>query len=175
MARPEKEAAVAELTARLQESYGAIVTDYRGLRVKAMADLRRQLRAAGGEYKVVKNTLMKRAAEAAGVAEIAQALSGPTAVLFTAEDPAPATKAMLAFARQTGLPQVRAGLIGGRFYAAERVQELATLPGPEVVLATMMSALQAPVASLIGTLQAPIAELIATLEAIAKQQETAAA
>jgi large subunit ribosomal protein L10 len=175
MARPEKEAAVAELAAKLRESYGAIVTDYRGLPVKAMVELRRQLRSAGGEYKVVKNTLMRRAADDVGMAEMSEVVTGPTAVLFTAEDPIGAAKALLAYAKQTGLPQVRAAMIGGKLYPRERVQELADLPGRETLLAMFMGALQAPVANLICTLEAPVAELVATLEAIAKQAESASA
>jgi large subunit ribosomal protein L10 len=174
MAKPDKEATVAELTAKLRESYGAVVTDYRGLPVKAMAELRRQLRSTGAQYVVVKNTLMRRAAEEVGWTEMSRALNGPTAVVFTLEDPSAATKAILAFAKQSGLPQVRAAIIAGKLYGAERVQELATLPGREAVLAMFMGALQAPVANLVSTLQAPLAELVATLQAIAKQSESAA-
>lgn len=174
MAKTDKEATVAELTAKLRGSYGAIVTDYRGLPVKAMADLRRQLRTAGAQYVVVKNTLMRRAAEEVGWGEMSQALSGPTAVVFTVDDPAAATKMILAFAKLSGLPQVRAAAIAGKLYGSERMQELATLPGREAVLAMFMGALQAPVANLVSTLQAPVAELVATLEAIVKQRESAA-
>jgi large subunit ribosomal protein L10 len=175
MARPEKEAAVAELTARLNASYGVIVTDYRGLPVKAMADLRRQLRAAGGDYKVVKNTLMRRAAVDAGVADMAPALDGPTAVVFTNGDPAGAAKALLAFAKQAGLPQVRAAVIGGKLFPGPRVQELATLPGREIMLATVIGAMQGPIAGLVMTLQGIIGALPATLQALAQKRETSAA
>ncbi|UCH34457.1 MAG: 50S ribosomal protein L10 [Armatimonadota bacterium] len=175
MAKPEKEAAVAELAAKLRESYGAIVTDYRGLPVKAMVELRRQLRSAGGEYKVVKNTMMRRAADEVGMPEISEAVAGPTAMLFTGEDAVGPAKALLAYAKQTGLPQVRAGMLGGKLYPRERVQELANLPGREVLLAMFMGALEAPIANLMSTLEAPVAELVATLEAIAKQAESASA
>jgi len=175
MARPEKEAAVAELMEKLRGSYGVIVTDYRGLAVKAMADLRRQLRAAGGDYKVVKNTLMRRAAEEVGVTDMSAVLNGPTAVLFTSEDAVAPVKTMLAFAKQTGLPQVRAAIIGGKLYGPERVQELATLPARDALYAMLMSVLQGPIVNLISTLQAPVAQLVATLEAIARQRESAAA
>ena len=175
MARPEKEAAVAELTAKLRDSYGAIVTDYRGLPVKAMVELRRQLRVAGGDYKVVKNTLMRRAAENVGLAGMADALSGPTAVLFTGADATGPVKAILAFAKQSGLPQVRAAVIGGKLYGAERVQELATLPGRDAMLALVMGAIQGPVAALAGALQGITGELAATLQALAHQRQSAAA
>jgi large subunit ribosomal protein L10 len=175
MARPEKEAAVAELMEKLKGSYGAVVTDYRGLPVKALGDLRRQLRAAGGDYRVVKNTLMRRAGQEVGMADMSALLSGPTAVLFTSEDAVAPVKALLAFAKQTGLPQVRAAVIGGRLYGPERVRELATLLGRDAIYATLIGALQAPIANLISALQAPVAQLVATLEAIAKQRESAAA
>jgi len=175
MARPEKEAAVAELTAKLKDSYGAIVTDYRGLPVKAMADLRRQLRAAGGDYKVVKNTLMRRAAVEVGIADMAQVLDGPTAVVFTRDDPAAAAKALLAFAKQTGLPQVRGAIIARKLYAGARVQELATLPGREIMLATVVGAIQGPIVALAMTLQGIIGALPATLQALAHKRETTAA
>jgi large subunit ribosomal protein L10 len=175
MARPNKEAAVAELTAKLKESYGAIVTDYRGLPVKAMSDLRRQLRAAGAECKVVKNTLMRRAAEEVGIAEMSEILNGPTAVVFTGEDPAPPTKAILTFARQAGLPQIRAAIIGGKLYAAERVQELATLPSRDIMLARAIGAIQGPVAALAMTLQGIVGQLPATLQALAHKRESTGA
>jgi large subunit ribosomal protein L10 len=159
MARPNKEAAVAELTAKLKESYGAIVTDYRGLPVKAMSDLRRQLRAAGAECKVVKNTLMRRAAEEVGIAEMSEILNGPTAVVFTGEDPAPPTTA----------------IIGGKLYAAERVQELATLPSRDIMLARAIGAIQGPVAALAMTLQGIVGQLPATLQALAHKRESTGA
>jgi large subunit ribosomal protein L10 len=173
MAKTDKETTVAELTEVLRGSYGAIITDYRGLQVKAMADLRRQLRSAGARYVVVKNTLLRRAADEFGWGAMGEVLNGPTAVAFTVDDPAAATKLILAFAKVSGLPQVRAAVIAGKLYGLERMQELATLPGREAVLAMLMGSLQAPVANLVSTLQAPVAELVATLEAIAKQKGSA--
>jgi len=175
MAKPEKEAAVAELTAKLKESYGAIVTDYRGLPVKALSDLRRQLRAAGAEYRVVKNTLMLRAAREVGIEQMGDALNGPTAVVFTGDDPATPTKAILTFARQSGLPQIRAAVLGGKLYPAERVQELATLPSRDIMVARVIGAIQGPVAGLVMTLQGIIGALPATLQALAQKRESTAA
>jgi len=175
MARPEKEAVVAELTAKLNESYAAIVTDYRGLPVREMGELRRQLRGAGGEYRVVKNTLMRRAVEAAGMGELSEALTGPTAILFTADEPMAAAKALLSFGRQHGLLEVRGIMMGGEMYPASAVKDLAALPGREGVLAILMIGLEAPVSSLLMTLQAPAAELLATLDAVVKHKESAAA
>lgn len=174
MARPEKEAAVAELTAKLKESYGAIVTDYRGLPVKALSDLRRQLRAAGAEYKVVKNTLMRRAAIEVGIERMDEVLNGPTAIVFTNEEPAAPTKAILAFARQSGVPQIRAAILGGKMYAAERVQELATLPARDIMLARAIGAIQGPIAGLVMTLQGIIGALPGTLQALAHKRESTA-
>ncbi len=176
MARPEKEAAVAELVAKLRDCGGVIVTDYRGLRVKALGELRRQLRSAGGEYRVVKNSMMRRAADEAGMGELSATLAGPTAVLFVPQDPSAAAKALLAFARgKDGLPGVRGVMMGARLYPPAAAQDLATLPGREGLLAMVMSALQAPVANLIAILQSPVAGLVATLEEIAKKRESAAA
>lgn len=175
MARPEKEAAVAELTATLAESQSVLITDYRGLPVKALNDLRRQLRAAGAQYRVVKNTLMRRAAEAAGLGELAEAVVGPTAILFTAEDAAPAARALLAFARQHGIPQVRALMMGGKLYPPQSAEELSTLPSREVLVGVVMGAFQGPVAALVTTLQSVLGELAATLQALAARGESAPA
>jgi len=175
MARPEKERVVAELAAKLTEYPGAIVTDYRGLPVKAMADLRRELRGAGAHYLVVKNTLMRRAADQAGVSDLSQALAGPSAILFTPQDAGPAAKALLAFARQHGLPQVRAVMMSGKLYPAESAQDLATLPGREVMLSLVVGSFQGPVAALVSTLQGILGELASTLQALAQQRESAAA
>lgn len=175
MARPEKEAAVAELTAKLKEFETVLVTDYRGLRVRAMNDLRRQLRGNQAECIVAKNTLMRRAADAAGMPALAAALEGPTAVVFASAEPGPAVKALLAFARQNTMPSVRAVLMGGRLYPASSAKDLATLPGRAGVLALLMSGLEAPITTMLATLEAPMTELLATLEAIAKQRESVAA
>jgi large subunit ribosomal protein L10 len=177
MARPEKEAAVADLAARLRECGAVIVTDYRGLAVKAMSELRRQLRDAGTQYLVVKNTLMRRAADDAGVGALTQALSGPTAIVFAPGDDAAAAaaKALLAFARQHGLPQVRSVMMAGDLYPASAAKELATMPGRDGVLAMLMTSLEAPVSSLMMTLEAAVGELAAGLEAIATHKESAAA
>jgi large subunit ribosomal protein L10 len=176
MARPEKEAAVAELAAKLRDCGSIIVTDYRGLRVKALGELRRQLRAAGAQYQVVKNTMMRRAADEVGMGELAATLEGPTAVMFAAEDASAAAKALLAFARgRDGLPQVRGVMQGARLYPPAAAQDLATLPGREGLLAMVMGAFEAPVGNLITALQSPVAVLVATLDEIVKQQESGAA
>ena len=118
--RPEKVAVVTEVRERFETADAALLTEYRGLNVKALADLRRQLRPAGGEYKVYKNTLVRFAARDLGADELEALLTGPTAITFVKGDAAAAAKTLRDYARTNQSLVVKGGLLGGKVLSAER-------------------------------------------------------
>jgi large subunit ribosomal protein L10 len=152
--RSEKVAVVTEVRERFEAADAALLTEYRGLTVKALADLRRQLRPAGGEYKVYKNTLVRFAARDHGVAELESLLTGPTAIAFVRGDTAAVAKSLRDFARTHPNLVVKGGLLGTKVLSAEDVQALADLPPREVLLARLAGAFQAPMATFAGLLAA---------------------
>jgi large subunit ribosomal protein L10 len=152
--RPEKVAVVTEVRERFEAADAALLTEYRGLNVKALADLRRQLRPSGGEYKVYKNTLVRFAARDLGAGELESLLTGPTAITFVRGDAAAAAKTLRDYARTNQNLVVKGGLLGGKVLSAGDVQALADLPSREVLLAQVAGAFQAPLVKLAGLLQA---------------------
>jgi large subunit ribosomal protein L10 len=152
--RPEKVAVVTEVRERFESADAALLTEYRGLNVKALADLRRQLRPAGGEYKVYKNTLVRFAARDLGAEELEALLTGPTAITFVKGDAAAAAKTLRDYARTNQSLVVKGGLLGGKVLSASEVQALAELPSRDVLLAQLAGAFQAPLVKLAGLLQA---------------------
>src|SRR3954452_1792485 len=152
--RPEKVAVVTEVRERFESADAALLTEYRGLNVKALADLRRQLRPTGGEYKVYKNTLVRFAARDLGADDLEALLTGPTAITFVKGDAAAAAKTLRDYARGNQSLVVKGGLLGGKVLTASEVQALADLPSRDVLLAQLAGAFQAPLAKLAGLLQA---------------------
>ncbi len=152
--RPEKVAVVAEVRERLEAADAALLTEYRGLNVKAMSTLRRALRPAGGEYKVYKNTLVRFAARDLGVEGADELFTGPTAIVFVNGDVAGAAKALRDFARANPLLVIRGGVLGGKAITAPDVDALADLPPREVVLSQIAGLLEAPLANVASLLEA---------------------
>ena len=154
MARPEKVAVVDEIRAKLDESDAAILTEYRGLSVTELASLRGALRPAGTEYKVFKNTLARRAADEAGLAELSPLLEGPTAIAFVRGDAVGAAKALREFAKVSPTLVVKGGLLGRRLLSAGDVEALADIEPREVLLARLAGGFQAPLTKAAGLFQA---------------------
>jgi large subunit ribosomal protein L10 len=174
MARPEKVEQVAQLTTKLQHAKVAVLTDYRGLTVSQMEDLRSRLRAAGVEYRVIKNTLARRAAVEAGHADFQQSLKGPIAIAFGYDELGIPPKLLNEFARSTRLKlDIVGALVEGRVVSPEQVRQLADLPPREVLLAQLLGMLQSPIALLVGTMQAPVQQLVGLLEAYKNKLEAA--
>ncbi|MFC6180307.1 50S ribosomal protein L10 [Lactiplantibacillus daowaiensis] len=136
---------VEEVTEQLKSAVSAIVVDYRGLTVEQVTDLRKQLREAGVKMRVIKNKIMVRAAEKAGYADLNDVFSGPTAVAFSEEDPVAPAKILANFAKTADALQLKGGMIEGKVATLEEVQEYATMPSREELLATIANMLQAPV------------------------------
>lgn len=170
--RPEKVAVVDDVRTRFQESDGALLTEYRGLDVQAMAELRRALRAAGGEYKIYKNTLVRLAARELEL-ELDELLTGPTAIAFVprgadgqAGDAAAVAKALKEFGKTHEALVVKGGVLGGSLLDGAGVQALAELPSKEVLLAQFAGALQAPMVKLAQLLNAVPAKFAYGLQAL---------
>lgn len=154
MARPEKVAAVAEIRERLADSDAAVLTEYRGLKVSELADLRGALRPAGTDFKIFKNTLARRAAEEQGLADLVPMLEGPTAIAFIKGDAVVAAKALRDFGKTNAALVVKGGLLGTRVLNPSDVNALADVEPREVLLARLAGGFQAPLTKAAGLFQA---------------------
>ena len=168
---PAKSKAVQVLQQDLERATAVIVTEYRGLTVQELQDLRRKLRPRGVDYHVVKNSLFARAAEASGRGALRSFLIGPTAVALGTSDEVELAKSFIEETRTFKALKIVGGFLGGRAMNAEDVQALAKLPGKLQLQAMLVGSLQAPLAQAVAVLQAPLAQLIRILEA--KSQKAA--
>jgi large subunit ribosomal protein L10 len=171
--KDEKEQVVAELTERLRTSETLIVADYRGLTNKQIEDLRTKLLDAGARFAVVKNTLTRRAAEAAGTEALLALLEGPTAIAFleTGGDPVAVAKALGDAARDTKVLALRGGVMQGSTISADQLEELAKLPPVDVLRGQVLGAITAPLTQVIGLFVAPIRDLVGLIDARIAQLE----
>ena len=154
MTRPEKTAVVEEIRTKLDDADAAVLTEYRGLSVRALAELRGSLRPANAEYKVFKNRLARRAAEAAGLDDLLPLLEGPVAIAFVHGDAVPAAKALRDFGRTNPELVVKGGLLGPRLITAAELTALADIPPREQLLAMLAGGFQAPLTKAAGLFQA---------------------
>jgi large subunit ribosomal protein L10 len=164
--KAQKALTVQEITERLKGSSTAVLADYRGMTVSQMQDLRQKLRSGGVEMMVVKNTLARRAAEAAGYPALGPELTGPIAMLFAGEDVSAPARVLTEFMRVNRKMAIRAGLLEGQLINSETVAELADLPSREVLISRLLGAMQAPLGSLASVLQAPLSKFARTLDAV---------
>lgn len=142
--REEKVQAVADIATKLRESQTTVVVDYRGLTVAQVTDLRKQLREAGVEFKVLKNSLTRLATKQVGLSELDQHLLGPNAIAFSANDLIAPAKILVDFAKKNDKLEVKGGVIEGKVVGAEQIKQLASLPSREGLLSMLLSVLQAP-------------------------------
>ncbi len=154
MPRPEKVAVVNEVRDKLRDADAAVLTEYRGLSVTALAELRGALRPASTEYKVFKNTLARRAAEEAGLADLLPLLEGPVAIAFVHGDAVPAAKALRDFGRTNPALIIKGGLLGPRVLSPGEIDSLADIEPREVLLARLAGGFQAPLTKAAGLFQA---------------------
>lgn len=133
------------ITEQLKNSVSTIIVDYRGLTVAQVTELRKQLREAGIEYKVYKNTLVRRAAEAAGIEGLEEFLTGPNAIAFSNEEVVAPAKILADFAKQNEALEIKAGVIEGSVVSAEQVNTIGSLPSKDGLVSMLLSVLQAPV------------------------------
>ncbi|KQY85768.1 50S ribosomal protein L10 [Paenibacillus sp. Root52] len=140
-----KQESVDVVTAKLRESATTVVVDYRGLNVAQVTELRKQLREAGIEFSVLKNTLLRRATAAAELTELDSVLTGPTAIAFSGEDAVAPAKILNDFAKKNDALKLKGAVVEGRVIGEEEVKALAELPSREGLLSMLLSVLQAPV------------------------------
>lgn len=171
--RAEKVAAVAEIGERLEAADAVFVTEYRGLDVMALANLRTALRPAGAQMKVFKNTLARRAVEAAGRPELVDLLVGPTSMTFVTGDVAAAAKALVDGAKANPLLVIKGGMIDRSVLSASDVVAIADLPSREELLARLAGAFQAPLVKTAGLLQALPRNFAYGLSALIDQRSAA--
>jgi large subunit ribosomal protein L10 len=172
MLKQEKERVVAELVERLRTSETLIVADYRGLDMTEIDGVRTELIKHGARFSVVKNTLTKRAAEAAGVEELNQFLDGPTAIAFVGDgDMVAVAKALNDTAKQTKVLALKGGILQGKAMTADDVQALAALPPADVLRGQVLGAIVAPLNAFAGLVSAPLQSLHGLIDARIAQLE----
>jgi len=166
-----KAAVIEEITERFNNSSAAVLTEYRGLTVAQLTQLRRSL-GAGSSYAVVKNTLTKRAADAVGHPDLAPLLNGPTAIAFIEGDPVEAAKAIRDFSRANPLLVIKGGVVEGRTVDAAEVTRLADVESREVLLAKLAGAMKGNLTKAAGLFQAPLSQ-VARLAAALQEKKPA--
>lgn len=168
VAKAEK---VAALHTKFAEAKGAVVSDFRGLNVQQMAELRSRLREAAVELEVVKNTLARRAAADTDFVQLADYFVGPTSIASTVGDVVAMAKVLTDYAKREPKLDIRAGLIDGKVISARDVTALAELPPREVLLARLLAGMQGPIAGLVGVLHGVLRQLLYALVAIKEAKE----
>lgn len=176
----EKQAVVASLKEKLTASKGAVFTGYKGLTVAQDTELRRELRAAGVSYHVVKNTLTAIAAKEVGMEDLLAHLEGTTALAVSSEDAIAPAKVISEFIKKNkladaGVLTVKVGIVDGKVIDAAAVKELASLPSKEVLLAKLLGSMQAPISNTVNVLQGVIRSAVYVLDAVRQQKEKASA
>jgi len=169
----QKEASVAELTKNFENSTAVLLTEYRGLTVAELKELRNTIRQ-DAEYAVVKNTLTKIAANAAGITALDDELKGPSAIAFVHGDPVAVAKGLRAFAKAHPLLVIKGGYFDGAALSPEEVSKLADLESREVLLAKVAGMMKASMSKAAALFQAPLSKTVRTVEALREKQETAA-
>jgi large subunit ribosomal protein L10 len=156
----EKQQVVSEVKAKLSASVSTVVTDYRGLTVAEVTELRKQLSETGIDFQVLKNTLVRRATGELGLTDMDQFLTGPTAIAFSQDDVIAPAKVLYNFAKEHKNLEIKGGIIEGRLVGSDEMKEIASLPSREGLLSMLLS-----------VLQAPIRNLAYVVKAVAEQEE----
>jgi large subunit ribosomal protein L10 len=159
---------VESLRERLDGVQSAVLTEYRGLTVRQLSDLRKQLKGAAAEYKVLKNRLTRLAVRGSALDPLGAHLKGPTGLVVTRKDPVAVAKALQAFVKTNPALTIKVGLVEGKILQPEEIRALADLPSREALRGQLVGAIQGPLSQLVSLLQAPLRELAYVLEARAK-------
>ena len=170
MNRGSKEQVVAELADKLAKSKAAFLADYRGLNVEKVNQLRNELRRAGAEYRVVKNTLLRLASKGTAVECLDDKFEGPTAIALAGDDPVAPAKVLNDFAKANEKFVLKAGALEGKVLSAAEIKALADLPSREELLGKMLGSMNAPVSNFVGVLAAVPRSLVQVLAAVQEKK-----
>ncbi|MFK5926353.1 MAG: 50S ribosomal protein L10 [Desulfuromusa sp.] len=170
MNRTEKEQIVQELAQRLADTQATFLADYRGINVEQATQLRRELTQAGVEYRVVKNNLLKLAAQGTPSEELQSYCTGPTAIAFSGDDPIAPAKILSKFAKEIDAFELKAGVLSGKLMSVAEISALAALPSREELLAKALSSMNAPITNFVGTMAALPRSLVQVLNAIGQNK-----
>lgn len=176
--RPEKQAAVASLKEQLSTAKGVVLTGYKGLTVAQDMKLRAKFREAGVSYHVVKNTMLRIAANETGLEGLDPVLNGTTAIAVSAEDAVAPAKVVYDFIKENKLEKtevltIKLGVVEGKVISVDEVKALASLPSREVLIAKVLGSMQAPISGMVNVLQGTIRNMVYVLDAIRAQKESA--
>jgi large subunit ribosomal protein L10 len=166
MATPEKESIVSEIAEIFEKAKSVFVTDFKGLNVELMIELRQKCREASVNYRVIKNTLAQLAAKKADWNEIVDYFQGPSAIAYSYEDPSAPARVISEFAKKVEKPKIKMALFEGNFYSPENVKEVASLPSKSVLLAQFVGGIHAPIQGVVSGLNGLFQKLIITLDAV---------
>lgn len=172
MPTPQKEEIVTKVADQLKQAKSVFLTDFTGLNVADISELRRIFRESKVEYRVVKNTLARLSVRKAGLDVILPYLEGPTAFALGMDDPVAPAKVIKEFVRGRETPKVKACIVEGQLFEGERVDEIANLPSRHQLLANLASGLNAPLLNLVSTLQAGVQNLLYALNAVKEKKQT---
>ena len=172
MPNPQKIEAVAELKKLFDDADSFFVTNYQGLSVADITVLRKNLRENNVKFLVAKNTLLKRAARAAGVEGIDDHLIGPTAIAFAADDPAVVARILHDSYKDKELPRMKVFVVDGQLYEAKEIKRLADLPPKEILYSQVIAAVEGPLSQLIGALDGFFQEVVGSIEALAEKRKS---
>ena len=166
-----KQVIVQEIAEKLRNAQTAVLVDYRGLNVEEVTELRSQARAAGIDYKVYKNSMMRFAAKETGFEGLLDVLVGPTAIAFCDTDPVAPAKLISEFAKKHKALEIKAGMVDGKVLDVKGVSDLAELPPREVLVAKVLGGLNAPISGFVNVLNGNMRGLVVALNAIAEQKQ----
>jgi large subunit ribosomal protein L10 len=169
-----KVAEVAEIKQKLERASGVVVVEYMGMNVLEVTELRNQLRRSSVEYRVLKNTLVNRAADELAIEGLEPFLKGPTALAFGYEDPTQPAKVLTEYMKKVNKLQIKCGLVDRKLVKAKEVEALAKIPPKEQLVAKMLGSMNAPIANFVGVLNGPARALVCALRAVQDQKEKSA-